>query len=147
MKKNSQKVVVRKWVAERVMFWIMAGVLFLIWIWFAAQSTSISDSLLALLVFLAICLPLPLYLEIWSITLTDKEIHIRRLFYQKTYTYHMVKEVTRERFTSEGYPRIRCVFRDGKSVSFSEKDVNAAAAIRRLSRFSIREIRYNERYR
>ena len=86
-----------------------------------------------------------LYFELWRITFTSKEIRIRHWpFRERTYSYSMIKEVTKGYSGAENDYLIYCKFTDGKGIAFRMKDVNAHLAVKRLlSHRTIRNVSYS----
>lgn len=132
----NKKIVVKQRVSTRIVFHGLASVFYVGWIVAVATAPRNEISWVDSIICLAICLvglSLQLYFELWRITFTSKEIHIQRWpFREKTYSYAMIREVTKGYAAAENDYLICCVFADGKSVTFGLKYENANQAIKRL---------------
>lgn len=142
---KKSEIVVKKRLVERVAFhclggaFVVSGIVVMIT---GGLRDGFEGLWLFLLVLIGLCIQL--YFELWRITFTSKEIRVRRWpFRERTYSYSMIKEVTKGRSVAENDYLIYCKFTDGKGVAFRMKDVNANLAIKRLlSHRTIRTVRY-----
>ena len=144
-KGHDKTIVVKKRLAERVVFHCLAGFFIVGWIVVMITGDT-GDGLWGFWTFplVLIGLSIQLYFELWRITFTSKEIRIRCWpFRERTYSYSMIKEVTKGYSGAENDYLIYCKFTDGKGIAFRMKDVNANLAVKRLlSHRSIRTVRY-----
>ena len=144
-KGHDKTIVVKKRLAERVVFHCLAGFFIVGWIVVMITGDT-GDGLWGFWTFplVLIGLSIQLYFELWRITFTSKEICIRCWpFRERTYSYSMIKEVTKGYSGAENDYLIYCKFTDGKGIAFRMKDVNADLAVKRLlSHRSIRTVRY-----
>ena len=141
--KYSKKIVVKKRMSTRMAFHSLTGAFYVGWTVTTITTITGDESLIFPWV-LIVGIPLQLYFELWRITFTSKEIRVRQWpFREKTYSYSMIRKVTKKYYCSENDYLICCEFIDGKNVTFGIKDVNAALAINRLlSHTTIRNVSY-----
>ena len=146
---KKSEIVVKKRLAERVAFHCLGGAFVVSGIVVMITGGGLGDELEGFGILLGALIGLiglfaQLYFELWRITFTSKEIRVRRWpFRERTYSYSMIKEVTKGRSVAEKDYLIYCKFTDGKGVAFRMKDVNADLAIKRLlSHRTIRTVRY-----
>ena len=144
-KSHDKTIVVKKRLAERVVFHCLGGSFVVGWI-IVMITGETGDGLWTLWTapLALIGLSIQLFFELWRITFTSKEIRIRRWpFREKIYAYSMIKEVTKGYSSAENDYVICCKFADGKDIAFRSKDVNAALAAKKLlSHRTIRNVSY-----
>lgn len=142
---HDKTIVVKKRLAERVVFHCLGGSFVVGWI-IVMITGETGDGLWTLWTapLALIGLSTQLFFELWRITFTSKELRIRRWpFREKTYSYSMIKEVTKAYSAAENDDLIYCKFTDGKGIAFRMKDVNADLAVKRLlSHRTIRTVPY-----
>ena len=144
-KNGRSKIVVKKRMTERVVFHCLGGSFVVGWI-IVMITGETGDGLWTLWTapLALIGLSIQLFFELWRITFTSKELRIRRWpFRERTYSYSMIKEVTKGYSGAENDYLIYCKFTDGKGIAFRMKDVNANLAVKRLlSHRTIRNVSY-----
>lgn len=146
---HDKTIVVKKRLAERVVFHCLGGTFVVSGIVVMITGGGLGDGLEGIGILLGALIGLiglfaQLYFELWRITFTSKEIRVRRWpFWERTYSYSMIKEVTKGYSGAENDYLIYCKFTDGKGIAFRMKDVNAHLAVKRLlSHRTMREVRY-----
>lgn len=149
-KTGTSKIVVKKRTAERVVFHCLGGTFVASGIVVMITGGGLGDELEGFGILLGALIGLiglfaQLYFELWRITFTSKEIRVRRWpFRERTYSYSMIKEVTKGYSGVENDYLIYCKFTDGKGIAFRMKDVNAHLAVKRLlSHRTIRNVSYS----